>query len=147
MKKKPVLFDVLMWALFGVMAALLLATAVVILTGCSPKVVQVEVAKHDTMYVSRDVRDSIYMRDSIYLHEYVKGDTVYIERDRWRDRYVDRWRHDTVYESRVDTLHTNTVEYKMTKWQRATSDLGKVLLLTLAVMAGWWVFDEFVRKK
>ena len=43
-------------------------------------------------------RDSIYIRDSVIIHE--KGDTVF--KDRWRTEWKDRIIHDTVN-------HTDTV--------------------------------------
>ena len=44
--------------------------------------------------------DSTYHRDSIYIREYTRGDTVYLDRwhDRWRDRTITRT--DTVYRDR-----------------------------------------------
>ena len=41
--------------------------------------------------------DTVMQHDSIYVHEFVQGDTVYVThfRDRWRDRVVNRT--DTVY--------------------------------------------------
>lgn len=44
--------------------------------------------------------DSTYHRDSIYIREYTRGDTVYLDRwhDRWRDRTITRT--DTVYQNR-----------------------------------------------
>lgn len=44
--------------------------------------------------------DSTYHRDSIFVREYTRGDTVYL--DRWRDRWHERTltRTDTVYQDR-----------------------------------------------
>ncbi len=44
--------------------------------------------------------DSTYHRDSIFVREYTRGDTVYL--DRWRDRWRERTltRTDTVYQDR-----------------------------------------------
>lgn len=45
-------------------------------------------------------QDSTYHRDSIFVREYTRGDTVYL--DRWRDRWHERTltRTDTVYQDR-----------------------------------------------
>ena len=45
-------------------------------------------------------QDSTYHRDSIFVREYTRGDTVYL--DRWRDRWRERTltRTDTVYQDR-----------------------------------------------
>ncbi len=44
--------------------------------------------------------DSTYHRDSIFVREYIRGDTVYLDRwrDRWRERVV--LRADTVFRDR-----------------------------------------------
>ena len=44
--------------------------------------------------------DSTYHRDSIFVREYTRGDTVYL--DRWRDRWRERalTRTDTVWQDR-----------------------------------------------
>ena len=80
------------------------------LPGCSPKIIERVVERHDTTYVNH--RDSLYFRDSIYVKEYVKGDTVFIEK--FKDRYVykDRWR-DSI--SIKEVHDTTTVEKKVEK--------------------------------
>ena len=71
------------------------------LPGCSPKVAE----RVRTEYVYRDVhhRDTTIQHDSVYIREYMKGDTVhhyeyrdrYIYRDRWRDSIQKTEVHDT----------------------------------------------------
>ena len=53
---------------------------------CSPKIIE----KTRTEYVYQDVhhRDTLVTRDSVYIREWLKGDTVYIEK--YKDRYVFR---------------------------------------------------------
>ena len=90
----------------GAVLVLLLAACV----SCSPKIVERIVVQHDTTTVHH--RDTTYRRDSIYIREWMKGDTVYV--DRFRDRYVfrDRWR-DSVS---VREVHdTTAVEVKVEK--------------------------------
>ena len=81
--------------------ALVMAAGV---SSCSPKIIEHEIVKHDTTYVEKLRRDSIYMRDSIYVHEYTQGDTVYRERDRWHYAWRDRLVHDSIYIAQRDTL-------------------------------------------
>lgn len=65
--------------------------------------------------------DSMWLRDSVYVAE--KGDTVRIERWRWRERYL--YLHDTCYVERTDSVHVPyPVEKKLTRWQQAKMDLG-----------------------
>ena len=57
-------------------------------------------AKIDTFIQTNIVRDSVFVRDSIYVKE--KGDPVYIYKEKWRTK-VDL-RHDTVYKAKTDTI-------------------------------------------
>lgn len=56
-------------------------------------------------------RDSTYHRDSIYIREYTRGDTVYLDRwrDRWRDRVVIR--NDTVYQDKKTMIQLPPERY------------------------------------
>lgn len=104
-----------------------------LLTACSStKVVTVERVRTDTVKTVRNVRDSIYMHDSIRVTE--KGDTVTIER--WHTRYQDRLLLDTIYESRTDSLPVpypveKLVERQLSWWQHTQMYAGDVLLLLL----------------
>lgn len=74
---------------------------VLLMLGCrSVKHVPVETVKTEKEYVDRWNRDSVYIRDSVFV--LVKGDTVY--KDRTRTVYRDRYSRDTAYISKVDTI-------------------------------------------
>ena len=111
-------------------------------SACSPKVIE----KVRTEYVYQDVhhRDTTIVRDSVWLKEWIKGDTVYV--DRYRDRYVyrDRWR-DSV--SIVEKHDTTSVEVKVEKplsWgQKAKIGAFPWLLLAL-IGALLWIFRKYI---
>lgn len=113
---------------------LMIVAVGLLLTACSStKVVTVERVRTDTVKTVRNVRDSIYMHDSIRISE--KGDTVTIER--WHTRYRDRLLLDTIYESRTDSVPVpypveKLVERQLSWWQRTQMYAGDVLLLLLA---------------
>ena len=100
------------------------------LTLCScrtVKYVPVETVKTDTLYQTKVERDSIHTHDSIYIHEWQRGDTIYIDRDRWHTLWRDRWRTDTVYRSHTDSIPVPfPVEKPLSKWQQFCLDYGKV---------------------
>lgn len=74
---------------------------VLLMLGCkSVKHVPVETVKTEKEYVDRWNRDSVYIRDSVFV--LVRGDTVY--KDRTRTVYRDRYSRDTAYISKVDTI-------------------------------------------
>lgn len=110
------------------------------LVSCSPRVITNTVVKRDTLYVANHVRDSIYFRDSIYIKEQLKGDTVYIReyRDRWRDRIKEV--HDTVVRHQTDTVALQTtiekkVEQPVKGWKKVR--LRAFLPLLLLALVGW----------
>ena len=106
----------------GCLSALILSAlgwmlVLLILAGCSPRIVERIVVQHDTTTVHH--RDTSYCRDSIYIREWMKGDTVYV--DRFRDRYVfrDRWRDSVSVREVHDTTSVKVpVEKPLTGWQR-----------------------------
>lgn len=91
----------------------------------------VETVRTDTVYMNKVQRDSIHIRDSIYVR--TSGDTV------WRDRYHtelrDRLVRDTIYINSTDTIREPyPVEKKLSRWQRVKMDAGGVALGVLAVI-------------
>ena len=130
---------------------IIVAAAVLLLTGCKTVYVPVETVLKDTIYISKKVTDSVWVErlthDSIYIHE--KGDTVIVEK--WHTEYRDRWRDrlltDTVYQHKCDTIRevfTNEVEKPLTWWQQTRMDIGGWAIVALAVLVGtllrsWWL--------
>ena len=116
-----------------------------LLTACSStKVVTVERVRTDTVKTVRNVRDSIYMHDSIRVTE--KGDTVTIER--WHTRYKDRLLLDTIYESRTDSVPVpypveKLVERQLSWWQHTQMYAGDVLIFAVLI----FVVIRYVKKK
>lgn len=125
---------------WGILVCLLLS----LLTGCKTvQYIPVETVRTDTMYIFKQLRDSIMLHDSIYIHEYQRGDTIYRDRIQYRDRWRDRWRTDTVYRSHNDSIAVPyPVEKSLTRWQRFYLNYGKMttgatiaLVLLLAIWA------------
>lgn len=110
------------------------------LCSCSPRIVEHLVVQRDTTYISQLKRDSVYFRDSIYIREQVKGDTIYIKeyRDRWRDRI--REVHDTIINLQVDSVAVERVkEVKVEKPLPLGKKVRLWAFLPLLVLAlvGW----------
>ena len=118
----------------------------VMLSSCSPRVIEHIRYQHDTTYVEKVQIDSIYKRDSVYVKE--KGDTIYIYKEKIRDRY--KFLRDTVRVVKVDSVMVEhvkevQVEKKLSWWQRWRMNafpwlLGAVVLLLL------WTFRKLIVK-
>ncbi len=123
----------------AVLALLLAAGA-----SCSPKIVERIVVQHDTTTVHH--RDTTYRRDSIYIREWMKGDTVYV--DRFRDRYVfrDRWRDSVSVREVHDTTAVEVKVEKNLSWSQRTK-IGAFPWLLLAVLGLLvWTFRKWIFK-
>ena len=110
------------------------------LPACSPKIIERIVVQHDTTTVHH--RDTTYRRDSVYIREWMKGDTVYI--DRFRDRYVyrDRWRDSVRIVERHDTTAVQVKVEKPLSWSQKAR-MGAFPWLLLVVLAlGVWTFRK-----
>jgi len=128
---------------------LLVLTAVLILlpgvgTGCSPRIVERVVYQRDTTVVHH--RDTTYRRDSVWMKEYVKGDTVYVEKYKDRFVYRDRWR-DSVRVVRDSVAVERVREVKVEKplsWSQKAK-IGAFPWLVLALIgAVLWIFRKYL---
>ena len=120
-------------------AACLLVLAV---AGCSPKIVERIVVRHDTTTVHH--MDTTYRRDSVYIREWMKGDTVYV--DRFRDRYVfrDRWRDSVSVREVHDTTAVEVRVEKSLSWaQKSKMEAFPWLVLSL-LGALVWIFRKWL---
>jgi hypothetical protein len=119
---------------------------VAILVGCKTqeRIVQVETARTDTTFITRQQRDSIWLHDSVLVREKMSGDTLYLLRDRWRTKFVERTQHDTIYISSHDTIPRPypvevEVEKPLSWWQRFRLHLGTAILLVLGGGVVWQI--------
>ena len=111
----------------------------VLLAGCKTReLVEVERILRDTTYIMKEMRDSVFLHDSVSVKE--RGDTVFVER--WHTKYRERLRTDTVYRSRADTVPKpypveKLVERQLTWWQRLRLGLGSAVLIGLVGFVAW----------
>lgn len=122
----PYIATVLFWIVFLVL--------VFCLSSCRTK--YVSVPEYHTEYVTKTdsftQRDSIFVKDSVYM--WMQGDTIckvkfsVIYKDRWRDRYL----CDTVI--KTDSVRVPyPVEKKLSKWQQIKLDIGEWVMVALAL--------------
>ena len=112
--------------------------------GCSPKIIERVVYQRDTTVVHH--RDTTFRRDSVYIREWMKGDTVYIEKYKDRFVYRDRWR-DSIRVVRdsvaVETIEEVKVEKPLSWSQKAKIGAFPWLLLAL-IGAVLWIFRKYL---
>ena len=67
----------------------------------STKSMPVVQSNDTTSFIQRSARvDTVYLRDSVFVSEKMRGDTVYLTRVEWRDRWRTRVECDTVVDVR-----------------------------------------------
>ena len=116
--------------------SVILLFAAMLLAGCSPRIVERVVVQRDTTTVHH--RDTTFRRDSVYIREWMKGDTVFV--DRFRDRYVfrDRWRDSVSVREVHDTTAVEVRVEKSLSWsQKAKIGLFPWLLLACVGLLLW----------
>lgn len=135
-------------AIFAIFTFMFFLFVLSLIAGCKSheRVVVVETVRADTLRLSRNIRDSVWLHDSIYIRD--KGDTMWIER--WHTRWRDRTVHDTTYVSKTDSVPVPyPVEVKVPRelswWQRLRMHAGGASLSLLAIWLGvqaWKIYKK-----
>ena len=69
----------------------------------STKSMPVVQSNDTTSFIQKSARvDTVYLKDSVFVSEKQRGDTVYLTRVEWRDRWRTRVERDTVVDVRVE---------------------------------------------
>ena len=107
---------------------------VLAVSSCSPRIAQQIGSSTQIQYRDRIIErvDSVVVRDSVV--NYLKGDTVFIEkyRDRWRTKY--KTEKDTIFVQKTDTLLVEEkIEKELTAFQKAKIDAFWWLILFSAL--------------
>ena len=108
-----------------------------LLTAC--KSVQTATNSTTTHTIAHLQRDSIYLRDSIFVR--IRADTVYLEKwhTRWREKEITRT--DTI---QVETTKIETVQIRyVPKFYKYCAALTALLLILLLVKFTLWLYKKF----
>ena len=115
-----------------------------LLCGCRTEYVPIESVRFDSVMIEKLMRDSVFVRDSVYLKE--KGDTVF----KYKDRFV------YVYKNRVDTFFAEKireievpvpVERKLTWWEAVKMEWLDRIFAALVIVALYWTIKEWLARK
>lgn len=135
------LFVVILMSFIGIVACLLLGSCT------TTKYIPVVEYHTDTLYQNHVQHDSIHVRDSVYFHEYVKGDTVYQEKTRWLTEWRERLKIDTVFKAKTDSVPVpypveKKVPAELSKWQSFRIVLGDIVLFLIAAVCGYFILKK-----
>lgn len=120
-----------------------LALLAIMATGCTTtKYVPVETIRYRDSVRIVERMDSIFVHDSVYIHQWHDRDTTWVEKVTVHTRYRDRWRVDTIIMYRRDSVPypvevaKEVIKYQLRWWQKPLVWLGGLSLIGLAV---WWL--------
>jgi hypothetical protein len=100
-----------------------------------------------TEYVYRDRVDTSYVKDSVYIREQTKGDTVKVVEYRYRDRYREIWRTDTlIQQDTISVVHTQVVEKTVAKMNSLQSAFFWLGLLAFFIVIGYVAYRLLLKK-
>ena len=86
--------------------------------------------------------DTVVVRDSVYVREVMRGDTVYLTRLEWRDRWRTRIERDTVVNVRIEkeVVQLPPERYVPPFYKRCTIALWVIIALVI----GYWVLKRWL---
>ena len=96
-----------------------------------------------TSFIQRSARvDTVYLKDSVFVSEKQHGDTVYLTRVEWRDRWRTRVERDTVMDVRVEkeVVQLPPERYVPPFYKRCTIAFWAIGILAIGYGAlKWWL--------
>ena len=114
------------------------------LCGCRTEYVPVESVRYDSIIIASLDRDSIFVRDSVYLKE--KGDTIYKYKDRFV--YVYRNRVDTFFAEKIREIEVPVpVERKLSWWERVKLNYAEWVIAVLVAIALVYALRQWLARK
>lgn len=129
--------------IYRLVALTTMAVLLAMLTGCRTKYVPVETVR--TEYVAKT--DTVVRQDSVIMHDsvavYVKGDTVYLTRQTYKDRlrYIYKAKTDTIHKtdtiSKVVTVEAKKKPSLMEQAKEAAGEVALVIMF-IGILAVVW---------
>ena len=123
---------------------LILCMMCLVSVGCKshnvPRMAQMDTDRYESHFLQRV--DTIVVRDSVFVSERQKGDTVYLTRVEWRDRWRTRIERDTVVDVRIEkeVVQLPPERYVPPFYKRCTIALWVIIALVI----GYWVLKRWL---
>lgn len=113
------------------------------ISSCKTEYIPVESVRHDSIFFASLQKDSIFIRDSIYIKEY--GDTVFKFRNKYIYRFVKSV--DTCYIERVDSVRIPyPVERRLSWWQQKKLDAFNFLVYLIIIYVAYQLVRWFIKR-
>lgn len=110
---------------------------------CRTEYIPVESVRYDSIFLAKLEKDSIFIRDSIYIKE--KGDTVFKDRVKYVYRYVGQT--DTIFIEKTDTIRVPVpVERKLTWLERQKQDFRGFFYTAFFIYVIYRLMKWIIRK-
>lgn len=117
---------------------------ILLMCSCRTEYIPVETVKYDSIFFSKLEKDSIFVRDSVFVRE--KGDTITKFKYQYIYRYVTNT--DTVYISHTDSVQVPyPVERRLSWWERQKQDFGEALFGIVFVYMIYLLIRWIVKKR
>ena len=115
-----------------------------LLCGCRTEYIPIESVRYDSLMIEKLMRDSVFVRDSVYLQE--KGDTVFKYKDRFG--YVYKNRIDTFFAEKIREIEVPVpVERKLTWWERVKLNYAEWVIAVLVAIALVYALRQWLARK
>ena len=135
-----------------VLLGMAMAIVMAIMSGCSSKKValtdnttRIDI-RHDTIYKTQYLRDSVQQKDSVFVERFVIGDTVYMNKYKEVYLYRDRSKTDTLYKAKTDTIYKERELIKTVEKVKKRFNFGDVILFGIGLLSLLWLGRELLNK-
>lgn len=113
------------------------------LSACSYRYIPVETVRYDSIMMHKVEKDSIFVRDSLYIRE--KGDTVFV--DKFKYIYRNVLKTDTCFVERCDSVSVPVpVEKRLTWWEEVKMETGGYLFVLVVGYTAFRIMRWIVKR-
>ena len=121
----------------------IIAVMTLLLAGCKTVYVPVETFSSDSIYINKWTRDSVYVKDSVFVH--TKADTVFLTK--YHTLYKEVVIRDTMMVSRVDTTTiVREVPRGFTKMESLKMNIGNGVLWAVPIILFLYILYRKLKK-
>lgn len=127
--------------IFAVVCIVCIVVFLMTFPGCrSTEYVTVPIQHNDTVYVTNTKRDSIQVKDSVFVYRTPDSVFIYREKIAYRDRFVTDTVIHTVYQEKpVEVIKTVEVKKPYSMWEKILMWSGVAFIVAVVGMVMWWV--------